>query len=198
MKFFQIPIVAILSGLLMTLPTGCTVSQAKINTVVQNIATWAPVIVNDATSLAANVASFDPDDAVIIQKYVTTIQTDGTLLTAVSNQYLANPSPILLAQISSLVSDLATTDSSALLAALQIKNANSLMIAKGVLATIATATVILSTYLTTINVAVTPAAAQSIEQMKPVVNKVTLIGELNKAKTQNLIPENTTLQQFGF
>ena len=200
MKFLQYPLIALLCATMVILPTtGCApVTQAKVNSVIQNIANWAPVISNDAGTLAASIASFDPADAAQIQQYVGVMQRDSALLTTLCNQYLAAPNANTLAQISAMVSELTTTDSTALLQVLQIKNPNSLAIAKGVLATVATAVTILSTYLATINVQVSPAAKQSIKTMAPVVQKVTLVSELNKAKSQGLVPENTTLAAFGF
>jgi hypothetical protein len=199
MKNIQTGFIAFLCGLLISLPlTGCTVSQAKINTVIQNIATWTPVISNDVTTLATEIASFDAADAAVIQQYLTTMQTDSDLLTTLCNQYLAAPSTSILNNIATLVSDLATTDSDAFLMVIQIKNPNSLLVAKGVLASIATAVTILSTYLATINVSITPTATQSIHQMAPYVKKVTMAKELNKAKSQGLIDKNISLQSFGF
>ena len=111
---------------------------------------------------------------------------------------MANPSPTVLAQIAATVSDAVTIDSSALIAALQIKDATSQLIAQGVLATIATALTILSTYLASVKVSVTPAAQTALKNIAPYVNKATLSSELDKAKAQNLIPANITLQAFGY
>ena len=200
MKFLQYPLIALLCSSMVIIPTtGCApVTQSKVNSVVQNIANWAPVITNDAANLGTAIASFDPADAVQIQQYVSIMQKDGALLTTLCNQYLAAPTSSTLAQIASVVGELATTDSTALLQVLQIKNSNSLMLAKGILATIATAVTILSTYLATINVQVSPAAKQAIKNMSPVVQKVVLVSELNKAKSQGLIPQSTQIESFGF
>jgi uncharacterized membrane protein len=190
--------VALLVSLLVCLPMcGCTVSQAKINTVVQDIADWSPVVSSDASTLLLDVASFEPTDASAIQSYVQTIQSDSATLTTLCTQYLASPSPSILAQITSLVSDLATNDSSALLAVLQIKDARSQQIAQGVLTTVATALTILSGYLATINISVTPQATTALNQMKPVLNRAKLEEALQLAKNQKLVPQYVTLAQSG-
>lgn len=111
---------------------------------------------------------------------------------------MATPNSATLAQISTVVSELATTDSTALLQVLQIKNPQSLALAQGILATVATAVTILSTYLATINVSVTPEAKTAIKNIAPSVQKVTLVSELNKAKSQGLVPQNATISAFGF
>jgi hypothetical protein len=199
MKFIQYPIITALCSLLITFPiTGCTVSQAKINTVVQNIANYAPIITTNATALATEVQSFDPADAVLIQKSLTILLRDGPLLTTLCNQYLANPSSSVLNQIAALVNELATVDSDALLVVLQVKNPQSLETAKMILAGIATAVTILSVYLSSINVQVSPAAKQAIKQMAPYVKTTLMVSELNKAKSQGLISKNISLQAFGF
>lgn len=199
MKILQLPIVMSLCSLLAVLPmTGCTVSQAKINTVVQDIATYAPTIATDAQTLAVVAQSLDPADAALIQSSIATLKQDSGFLTTLCNQYLASPSPTLLAQIAGTISEIATTDSAALIQVAQIKNAQSVTTAKAVLAGVATAVTILSAYLTSINVSVTPVASQSIKQMAPYVQKSVMVSELDKAKSQGLISQNTTLQQLGF
>ena len=199
MKLLQLPLVAALCGLLAVAPmTGCSVSQAKINTVVQDIATYGPIISSDAQTLAGLATSLDPADAALIATSVATLQKDSAFLTTLCNQYLANPSPNLLKQISDLVSEIATTDSAALIQVAQIKNPQSVATAQAVLAGVATAVTILSAYLASVNVTVTPAANSAIKSLKPMVQKATLVSELNKAKTQGIIPENTTLQSLGF
>ena len=178
--------------------SGCQVSQAKINTVVTDIANWAPIITSDAVALGTDIASFDTADAAKIQGFLTTLQTDSTSLATLCKQYLAAPSSTLLTQIASTVSTLATTDSSALLAVLQIKNADSQNIAKGVLTTIATALTILSGYLATVNVTVSPAASQALLQMHKDIDWMTVQNELTLAKNQGLVPQYVTMQQaFG-
>ena len=199
MKFLQIPIVASLCSLLVIIPmTGCTVTQSKINTVVQDIATYAPIISADAANLANAATAFDPNDALLIQQSLTTLQNDSAALTALCNQYLAAPSSSLLTQITATVSELATTDSDALLKVLQIKNPQSLATSKLILASIATGITILSVYLSSINQTVSPAAATSLTNLKPYVQQNMLIDQLDKVKSQNLVPQNTTLQSFGF
>jgi hypothetical protein len=199
MKFLYILLVAMLSTTLVLGPTACSnPTQAQITAVVQNIANWTPALTNDAAVLGGDIAAFDPADSVLIQKSVAQLQSDSSFLTTLCNQYLANPSPTVLAQIAATVSDAVTVDSSALVAALQIKDATSQLIAQGVLATIATALTILSTYLASVKVSVTPAAQTALKNLAPYVNKATLSSELDKAKAQNLIPSNTTLQAFGY
>ena len=200
MKFyFHTLLVAVLSVLLIALPTGCTVTQAKINSVVQDIATWTPVVAADADTLLADVAAFDPVDAALISTYITQIQQDSNLVTTLSNQYLANPSAAVLNRIATLISDIATNDSAAFIAVAHIKNPNSQRVAQGILITISTAATLLVTYLGTINVSVTPAAAASLQTVKPIVQKATLKAELDQAKSQGLVNNNVTFEQaFGF
>lgn len=200
MKFyFHTLLVAVLSVLMITLPTGCTVTQAKINSVVQDIATWTPVVAADADTLLADVAAFDPVDAALISTYITQIQQDSNLVTTLSNQYLANPSAAVLNRIATLISDIATNDSAAFIAVAHIKNPNSQRVAQGILITISTAATLLVTYLGTINVSVTPAAAASLQTVKPIVQKATLKAELDQAKSQGLVNNNVTFEQaFGF
>ena len=126
------------------------------------------------------------------------MQKDGALLTTLCNQYLANPSPSVLAQITATVSDAVTIDASALIAAAQIKNPTSQAIAQGFLTAVATGLTILSSYLSSIKQSVTPAAATALKTMAPYVNQSTVTKELNKAKAQNLIPGYVTIQQFGY
>ena len=200
MKFyFHTLLVAVLSVLMITLPTGCTVTQAKINSVVQDIATWTPVVAADADTLLADVAAFDTADAALISTYIAQIQQDSNLVTTLSNQYLANPSAAVLNRIATLISDIATNDSAAFIAVAHIKNPNSQQVAQGILITISTAATLLVTYLGTINVSVTPAAAASLQTVKPIVQKATLKAELDKAKSQGLVNNNVTFEQaFGF
>ena len=200
MKFyFHTLLVAVLSVLMITLPTGCTVTQAKINSVVQDIATWTPVVAADADTLLADVAAFDTADAALISTYIAQIQQDSNLVTTLSNQYLANPSAAVLNRIATLISDIATNDSAAFIAVAHIKNPNSQRVAQGILITISTAATLLVTYLGTINVSVTPAAAASLQTVKPIVQKATLKAELDKAKSQGLVNNNVTFEQaFGF
>ena len=199
MKYLQILLIAVLSVTMILVPTGCNKpTQAQINTVVQNIANWTPTITNDAAVLGGDIAAFDPADAVLIQKSVAQMQKDGALLTTLCNQYLANPSPSVLAQITATVSDAVTIDASALIAAAQIKNPTSQAIAQGILTAVATGLTILSSYLSSIKQSVTPAAATALKTMAPYVNQSTVTKELNKAKAQNLIPGYVTIQQFGY
>jgi len=199
MRYLSTVVVALLSVTLVCMPmTGCTVSQAKINSVVQDVANWAPVISADATTLMTEIAVFEPQDAAQIQSYVAQIQANSAALTTLCKTYLAAPSTSVMTQISVLVSSMATNDSAALLQVLQIKDANSKQIAQGILTTIATAVTILATYLNTVHVAVTPAATTSLNQMKPYLNRRTLDNELQTAKTQGLVPVNVSLAQFGY
>jgi len=182
----------------MVAPVGCSVSQAKVNTVVTDIANWTPVIASDASALLTDIASFEPADAATIQAAVTIINTDSTALTALCKQYLAAPGASVLAQIASLVGTLATADSGALLSVLQIKNPASQNIAKGVLTTIATAVTILSGYLQSVNVQPSATVAQALEQLKPYVNRSVMGQELARAQLQGIVPANLTLAQIGY
>src|ERR1700735_5150754 len=102
MKYLQTIFIALLSSLLICIPcTSCTVSQSKINTVVQNIASTSETVVSSAQAFQTVLATFSPADATVIQPLVTQIQNDGTLINTLSNQYLSNPSSDLLTQISS-------------------------------------------------------------------------------------------------
>src|ERR1039457_7552172 len=113
MKFLYILLVAMLSTTLVLGPTACNnPTQAQITAVVQNIANWTPALTNDAAVLGGDIAAFDPADSVLIQKSVAQLQSDSSFLTTLCNQYLANPSPTVLAQIAATVSDAVTIDSS--------------------------------------------------------------------------------------
>ena len=198
MKYANVVLIGLLCSALMVAPVGCSVSQAKVNTVVTDIANWTPVIASDASALLTDIASFEPADAATIQAAVTIINTDSTALTALCKQYLAAPGASVLAQIASLVGTLATADSGALLSVLQIKNPASQNIAKGVLTTIATAVTILSGYLQSVNVQPSATVAQALEQLKPYVNRSVMGQELARAQLQGIVPANLTLAQIGY
>jgi hypothetical protein len=172
---------------------GC--SQAKINTVVNDIATWTPTLSSDAVALLADVATFDPGDAAAIQQAVTVINTDAPLLTAACKQYLAAPSASLLTQITGFVTTLATADSSAILALAQVKNPQSQATARGILTTIALGITIASGLLQTINQS---AAVPATAQLRPYVNGNDLKPTLALMKSQDLVPQDFTLAQAGF
>jgi hypothetical protein len=191
-------IVAVLLCPLMIATTGCSVSQAKINTVVQDIANWTPTIAGDATLLLTEIASFEPADAATISGAVSVINADSQELATLCKQYLASPSPTVLGQIAALVGSMATANSGALISALQIKNAQSQNLAHGILALIATAVTILSALLQSVNVQPTSTVASTLEQLKPHVDRVALNTALDAAKNQGLAPQNTTIEALGF
>lgn len=196
MKLLKTTGIALLCSLLIWVPTGC--SQSKVDTVIQDIANWTPIVVADATALLSDLAGFEAGDAAQIQTFVMTLNTDANTLTTLCNQYLAAPTSTLLNQIAALVGTMATTDASAVLALLQIKNANSQMIAKGILTAIATALTIISGLLNGVGVGLTSAARASLEQLRPYVNRDTLSDQLAVLKSQGLVRQNSTLAQFGF
>jgi hypothetical protein len=197
MRLLKTAALALLCSLLIWGPVGCTpATQAKVNTYVQDIANWTPVVSSDASALLTDIASFEPADALQIHKLVAAMQTDSAALTELCKQYLAAPSSSLLTQIASTVSTLATGDSAALLQVLQIKDPTSQMIAQGILTTIATALTILSGYLAAAGTTVTPAASAALERMRPFVNRKTLDRELDWAKAQGLAPRFATLNGF--
>lgn len=198
MKYLNVVIVALLCAVLALPQMGCKASQSQVNTAVQDIANWTPVIASDASALLSDVGSFEPADAAAIQSFVTTMNADATALTGLCKQYLAAPSPSLLTQIAATVGTLATSDSGALLAVLQIKNANSQMIAKGVLTTIATAVTILSGYLQSVNVATSAPSIKALRQMRRDVDQAQLDAALSQAKRQGLVDRRVTLAQLGF
>lgn len=198
MKIFSTIMVFVLCFTLSTLNTGCTVSQSKINSAVTDIANWTPVVASDATALLTDIASFEPQDAAQIQSLVTTLNQDSTALASVCKRYLAAPSQSLLTQISSLIGTLATTDSSALLAVLSVKNPQSQALAKGILTTIATAVTILAGYLQSVNVQVSAIAANAIDTLKLYANHGQMQNALDAAMAQGLVPQGTTLTQAGF
>jgi len=84
------------------------------------------------------------------------------------------------------------------LAILQIKNQNSQMIARGIIAAVATALAIASVYLSSTGVAASPSTATSIQQMKAYVDRAQLANALQLAKNQGLAPQSYTLAQAGF
>jgi hypothetical protein len=166
--------------------------------VVQDIAAQSENIVAGATAFQEVLATFSPTDAAKLQPAIATIITDGNLINTLANNYLTAPSATLLTQISSILDTLATTESSALLAALDIKDANSLKIAQAVLSGIAAGVVILGIYLTSINVSVSASTTKTINGLIPYTSKPVLVSELNKAKDQGLVPQYTTIQSLGF
>lgn len=199
MRYSSSLVIAVLCAAMVCLPlTGCTVSQAKVNTAVQDIANWSPVVAADASTLLTDIASFAPADAKSIQSFVATLQADSAQLALLCKQYLAAPSPTLLGQIASIISTLASSDSSALLQVLQIKDPTSQSIARGVLTTIATALTILTGYLSSTGATVTPAATAALIEMRPYVDRAVLGRELALAKNQGVAPEWVTLQAAGF
>lgn len=199
MKLFKLPFVIVLTILLIIIPvTGCNVSQSQINSVVQNIDSYTPVIVTDATAYSKIAQTLDPADAALIQESVTILQKDSNFLTTLCNQYLAAPSSNTLSQIAATVSELATTDASALIQVAQIKNPQSVTEAEAVLAGVATTVTILSVYLQSVKVPVSKAATKSIQRMDPYVKKSVLVSELDKAKAQHLVPSYVTLSSFGY
>lgn len=194
MKFFSTAMVFALCFLLALPMTGCTVSQAKINTAVTDMQTWTPVVCSDAETLMTDVASFAASDAAQIEAAVKAMSTDCPALETAEQQYLAAPSASLLAQISSFVSTLATTDSQALLAVLQIKDTTSRTVAQGVLTTIATAVTILSGFLATAGASQTVATSQ----LRPYADRAVLHREFARAQMQGLVPAGYSLAQSGF
>jgi hypothetical protein len=198
MRYSATVIGATLSALLVCLPlTGCTVSQAKVNTAVEDIANWSPVVAGDATALLTDIASFAPADAQALQSFVATLNTDSAQLTVLCKQYLALPSPTLLTQIAAMIGALASSDSSALLQLLQIKDPVSQSIAKGVLTTIATAVTILSGYAAATGVGPKPLATAALIQLRPYVDDAVVGRELALAKDQGVVPQWVTLQTIG-
>jgi len=198
MKYLNVVIVGLLCSALLVLPVGCSVSQAKINTVVTDISTWTPVIAADATALLTDIASFAPADAATIQNAVTVINSDSTALTALCKQYLAAPSPTLMTQIAALIGTLATTDRDAMLAVLQVKNPQSQATAKGILTTIATAVTILSGYLQSVNVQPSASTTAALEQLKLYVDRAPMERALAQLKAQHVAPQYVTLAQLGY
>jgi hypothetical protein len=171
--------------------TGCSSNtQAQVNTAVQDIENWAPVVSSDAASLLTAIAQFNSADAAVLQPIVTQIQNDVAPLQALCAAYLANPSAGVLAQITAAVNAANTSVSSALLAALGIKNANSLAIAKAALAGIATALVVLTTYLAATGQPATITLPKGFALNKGVVTQA-----MNEAKGQNLLTSETTPEQ---
>jgi hypothetical protein len=198
-RIFSTIMVFVLCFTLVTVPVGCTKpTQAQINTAVTDIANWTPVVASEATALLTTISGFDPVDATQVQSFITIMNQDSTDLAILCKQYLAAPSQSLMTQISALVSTLATTDSSALFAVLQIKNPQSQATARAALTTIATAVTILAGYLQSVNVQVSATAANAIDTLKLYANHDQMQNALDTAMAQGLVPQGTKLEQLGF
>lgn len=195
---FRGALTGVLVGALIGSTTGCSASQAKVNTVVQDIANWTPTVSADATTLLREIAAFEPADAATIQKAVTVMQADAAQLTSLCQQYLAAPGATLLAQIGAMVGEMVTADSGALLAVAGIKNPQSLETAQAILALIATGLTIASGWLQSINVQPTANVASSLELLRPYADRATLALALARAQDQDLAPRQATLATFGF
>jgi hypothetical protein len=178
--------------------TACSPSQAKINSVVQQIDTWTGVLAPDATALLTDIAAFDPGDAAVLQNAVTLINTDAPLLEAACKQYLAAPSASTLAQITAFVGELATADSAGLLQVAQVKNPNSQNTAKEILTTIALGLTIASGLLQTINQAPTVQVKVSLNNMKPFLDRAKVEQAFQMEKDRGLLPRGLTLREAGF
>ena len=127
-KFLSSVLVFPLSYLLIVAPaTGCSAqTQAKVNQAVQTIETWTPVVAADANTLLTDIATFAPSDAAELNSAA-----------ALCQAYLANPTAGTLSQITALINSAATANSGALLQLVSVKDPNSQIVAKGVLTTIA-------------------------------------------------------------
>lgn len=192
-KLFVIPLVYLLILIPVTSTTvGCSKStQTQINTAVTNIETWAPVISTDATTLLTTIAQFNPSDAATIQLLVKQIQSDVSPLQALCAAYLANPSAGVLSQITSAVNAANTSTSSALFAALGIKDTTSLTIAKTALAAIATSLTVLTTYLSASGQPVSITLPKGFKFDKGVVTQA-----MNDGGIQNIMSSNVTMEQI--
>lgn len=193
---FKKLLIASLVYLLVVIPVvGCKTAtgtpQSQINTAVQNVETWAPIVATDAAALISSIAQFSsPADAAKLQTLVVQIQQDVTPIQALCAAYLANPSAGILAQITAAINNANTASSSALLAALDIKDPNSQATAKAALAAIATALTILTTYFS--------AAGQPVSITLPAgykLDKGIVTQALNEAKEQRLLASNVTAEQ---
>jgi hypothetical protein len=196
--YYYAPIIAVLCALLIVPTTGCAPSQANINKAVTDIGNVMGIVNTSLTALQADIALFPPSDQAVIGPYVSKGITDSAAVKALCATYLAAPSASVLSQISATFSTLAADGASATLAILQIKNQNSQMIARGIIAAVATALAIASVYLSSTGVAASPSTATSIQQMKAYVDRAQLANALQLAKNQGLAPQSYTLAQAGF
>ena len=196
--YFHAPIIALLCALMIVPMTACSPSQASINTAVTNIGNVMGIVNTSLTALQADIALFPANDQAVIGPYVSKGITDSAAVKALCATYLAAPSATVLGQISATFSSLAADGASATLAVLQIKNPNSQMIARGIIAAIATALAIASVYLANTGVATPASTTTSMETMKPFVDRAQLASELQRAKNQGIAPQSYTLAQAGF
>ena len=177
---------------------GCkTPSQATINKAIGDVENVAGIINTSLVALQADVALFPASDQTAIAPYVTQGLASSALIKSLCASYLSNPSATVLAQISAAFGTLASNGASALINVAQIKDPNSQMIAKGVLAAVATSSAILSAYLATAGVSTPAATTVSLNQMKPYMDRAELARELQVAKNQGLAPRYLTLAQTG-
>jgi hypothetical protein len=144
LRFLVYPLICLIVALPVVVITGCSpATQAKVNTAVQDIENWTPVIASDAQALISDLTSFNPNDAAALNSIAAQIQADVAPIQALCQAYLTNPTATVLTQITNLVTASSSLISTGLLQVLNIKDANSQMIAKGVLTTLATAITIL-------------------------------------------------------
>jgi hypothetical protein len=199
MKYYvYAPIIALLCALMIVPMTACSPSQASINTAVTNVGNVMGIVNTSLTALQADIALFPANDQAVIGPYVSKGITDSAAVKSLCATYLAAPSATVLGQISATFSSLAADGASATLAVLQIKNPNSQMIARGIIAAIATALAIASVYLANTGVATPASTTTSMETMKPFVDRAQLASELQRAKNQGIAPQSYTLAQAGF
>jgi uncharacterized membrane protein YozB (DUF420 family) len=158
----------------------------------------AGIINTSLVALQADITLFPAEDQAVIAPYVAQGITDSALIKSLCVTYLAAPNAAVLAQISSVFGSLASDGASAILNVAHIKDPNSQMIAKGILAAVATSSAILSAYLATTGVQAAPSTGSSLTQMQKYVNHDVLVRELQVAKNQGVVPQWMTLAQAGF
>jgi hypothetical protein len=107
--------------LLATVPTvGCSGSA-----VAQNIVNWTPVIDSSIASLGSVAESLAPQDAALIQPFVTGLVAAQNLMDAQAKTYLANPSLTNLQQLQAQALAFQQNVNTALLSAAKITNSAS-------------------------------------------------------------------------
>ena len=184
-----------LSYLLIVAPaTGCSAqTQAKVNQAVQTIETWTPVVAADANTLLTDIATFAPSDAAVLNSAAALIQSDVAPVEALCQAYLANPTAGTLSQITALINSAATANSGALLQLVSVKDPNSQIVAKGVLTTIAATLTIIAGLLAGTGQVAVVTLPKGFD-----LNQAVLKAGLVRAQAVGLAPQGMTVGEAVF
>jgi hypothetical protein len=117
--------IALLVGLLISMPglQGCT-QQQRIS-VAQEIVTWTPVFVSTANTVNAAVVALDPPTVAVLGPLTMAINALAPEVQKAAQAYLANPNQSTLQVLQALVIQVQQDVNATLLAAVKITNPNS-------------------------------------------------------------------------